>query len=394
MGLKEKILQLSESNFNEAVSIRRHLHQNPELSFGEFKTSAYIASKLDEYGIPYKKGIAVNGILATIEGKNPSKKIIALRADFDALPVEELNDSPYKSINKGVMHACGHDIHASSLLGTGKILNEIKNEFEGTILLVFQPAEERLPGGARLMLEADLFGSTQPELMLAQHVLPELDAGLVGFKSGMYMASCDEIFITISGKGGHAAMPHNITDTVLIASHIVVALQQIVSRNANAIIPSVLSFGKFIANGAPNILPSETKLEGTFRTIDEKWRTEAHEKIKKMACSIAEGMGGTCDCTILKGYPYLVNNDEITEKAVDYAKQYLGNDKVVGTEKRMTSEDFSYFTQKYPSTFYRLGVKNDSKGCNFPLHSAYFDADEDALKTGMGVMAWLAVSFL
>ncbi len=391
---KEHIKELSEDFFDEILSIRRHLHQHPELSFNEFETSQFIKDKLNEIGIPYKDGYVKTGIVGKIEGMHPEKRVIALRADIDALPITEQNDIGYKSRNKGVMHACGHDVHTASLLGTARILNSLTDQFEGTVLLIFQPAEEKLPGGAKLMLEEGALSNPRPELVIGQHVMPGMEVGKVGFRPGMYMASADEIYLTIKGKGGHAAMPHQITDTVLIASHIIVALQQISSRQADASVPTVLSFGKIEANGATNVIPPEVKIEGTFRTMDEEWRISAHKKIQQIAESVAEGMGGTCLVDIKMGYPYLVNHESTTLKAIQYASDYLGNDHVVALDLRMTGEDFAYFTQEFPATFYRLGVSDKEKRLVSPLHSPTFNIDESALKTGMTTMAWVALSFL
>jgi amidohydrolase len=389
----EKIKKKSAEIFNEIVDIRRCIHKNPELSYQEKETSEYIEKKLAEYGIEYISGFVKYGILGIIKGKNAGKTI-ALRADIDALPIQEKNIDEFSSKNDGVMHACGHDVHLASLLGTAKILNNIKNEFNGTVLLVFQPAEEKLPGGAKLMMEEGVFNKYIPDIVIGQHVLPDMKVGNVGFKSGMYMASTDEIYLTIKGKGGHAAMPHELVDTVLIASQIIVSLQQIVSRKANASIPSVLSFGKFIANGATNIIPDEVKIEGTFRTMNEEWRKNAHKEITKIAQQTAQLMGGTCDVNIVGGYPFLKNDVDVTEKAINFAKQFLGEENVENMEIRMTAEDFSYFSQKYPSTFYRLGTMNSNSSEIFPLHSSHFKVDENAMKNSTGLMAWIAFSFL
>ena len=391
--MKEKIKQLSQKYFNEILEIRRQIHKNPELSFQEFKTSEYIKQKLNEYGINFTDGYVKTGILGKIEGKNKGK-IIALRTDIDALPITEINKTSYTSVNKGVMHACGHDVHLASLLGAAKILNEIKDNFNGTILLVFQPAEEKLPGGAKLMIDEGIFDKIKPDIVIGEHVMPTMQVGNVGFKSGMYMASTDEIYLTIKGKGGHAAMPYQINDTVLIASHIITSLQQIVSRNTKSGIPAVLSFGKFIANGATNIIPNEVNIEGTFRTMDENWRKQAHKQITKIAKATAQGMGADCNVEIVSGYPALINDDKVTKQAISFAQEYLGKNKIEDMEIRMTAEDFAYFSQKYPSTFYRLGTMNKKKGIDSPLHSADFDIDEDAMKISGGLMAWLAFSFL
>ncbi len=391
---KDHIKKLSDDFFYEIRSVRRHIHQHPELSFQEFETSAFIKTKLKEYNIPFSDGYVKTGIIGKIEGKNPDKRVIALRADIDALPVTEQNEIEYKSKNEGVMHACGHDVHIASLIGTAKILNSLKDQFEGTILLIFQPAEEKLPGGAKLMMEEGALSDPKPHMVIGQHVMPGMKVGKVGFRPGMYMASADEIYLTVKGKGGHAAMPDQITDTVLIASHIIVALQQISSRQAQASVPTVLSFGKVEANGATNVIPPEVKIEGTFRTMDEKWRKKAHERIRKISSSIAEGMGGKCDARIEIGYPFLVNHEDITAKAISYAKDFLGSDNIEALDLRMTGEDFAYYSQVFPSTFYRLGISDKDNSFDSPLHSPSFNIDENALKTGMSTMAWIAISFL
>lgn len=393
MDLKNKISQLVEKHYSQVVEIRRHIHQNPELSFQEYETSKYITSLLDSWNIKYKSGIANTGIECILEGQNPQKKVIALRADMDALPVEEENDIPYKSNKKGVMHACGHDAHTASLLGTLLILKELKNHFEGTIKFIFQPAEEKLPGGAKQMIEEGVLENPIPEFILGQHVYPELTYGKVGFKKGVYMASSDELFLTIKGKGGHGAMPERITNTVLIASQVIVALQQMPAESAPKNIPTVLSIGKVIANGATNVIPNEVYLEGTFRTMDENWRKDAHNKITNIAKSIAEKQGATVDVNIKKGYPVLVNNENITEKVIQYAKEYLGDENVVELDIRMTAEDFAYYSQKIPATFYRLGTSSDTENIN-PLHSANFNIDEKSLRTGIGTMAYVSIQYL
>jgi amidohydrolase len=390
----QKVQEIANRIYPEIVEFRRHIHQNPELSFEENQTSEYIAKILDSLNITYRKGFVKTGIVAHIFGRNPLKRTIALRADMDALPIIEANGVDYKSKNVGVMHACGHDAHSASLLGAAIILNELKEEFEGTIKLIFQPAEELLPGGAKLMLEEGALMNPEPDLIIGQHVMPDFKVGTVGFRPGMYMASCDELYMTVTGKGGHAALSHHVTDTVLIASHIIVALQQIVSRNANAAIPTILSFGKVQANGATNIIPNEVHIEGTFRTMNEEWRTNAHEKMIKLAKGIAQSMGGDCDLRIEKGYPCLINDSTATGLAHNFAKEYLGNENVINMDLRMTSEDFAWYTLKYPSLFYRLGVKSDLDEPTKGLHTPTFDIDEKALNYGCGVMAWLAISFL
>ncbi|PCI96383.1 MAG: N-acyl-L-amino acid amidohydrolase [Flavobacteriales bacterium] len=378
----------------EVIVIRRHIHQNPELSFKEYNTSKYVCSKLDEFGIEYQSGIVETGIIGLIKGNNPESKVVALRADLDALPIFEENEVSYKSTNEGVMHACGHDVHTSSLLGAAKILNEVKSQFEGTIKLIFQPGEERLPGGASLMIKEGVLENPAPNSIIGQHVYPQLEAGKVGFKSGMYMASTDELFMTVKGKGGHAALPHLNVDPILITAHILTALQQVVSRMSHPTTPTVLSFGKMIANGATNIIPDKVELEGTFRAMDEEWRSEAHVKMKKMAESIAESMGGECEFEIVKGYPFLVNDELVTNNAKQSAIEFLGQENVIDLDLRMTAEDFAYFSQEKPSCFYRLGIKNEAKNINSGLHTSTFNIDEDALETSIGLMAWIAIKEL
>ena len=390
-NLSERIKNLSSKYLNDVIDIRRHLHQNPELSFCEFNTSSFVDEKLNEYGIGNRIKMANTGIVALIEGKNPGKKTIALRADMDALPITEINDVPYKSQNPGVMHACGHDAHTSSLLGAARILNELKSEFEGSVKLIFQPGEEKLPGGASMMIEEGVLKNPVPKGVIGQHVMPLIDAGKVGFRSGIYMASTDELYVKVIGKGGHGAMPHLNIDPVLIASHLIVALQQIVSRNASPIMPSVLSFGKVIANGATNVIPNEVYLEGTFRTLDEKWREEAHKRILHMATAVVEGMGAKVEFEIRKGYPALINNPELTESIRKGAEEYLGKDNVLDLDIWMAAEDFSFYSQQAKASFYRLGTRNESRGITSSVHTPTFDIEEKALATGMGLMAWLAV---
>lgn len=392
--LCEKIKTLAAEFAPDIIQIRRHLHTNPELSELEFKTADFICATLDSYGIQYTRGVGGNGIVAKIEGRRPESTTLALRADMDALPINELNDCDYKSQNPGVMHACGHDVHMASLLGASRILNKLRNEFEGTIRLIFQPSEEKFPGGALAMINDGVLKNPEPRRIIGQHVLPTLEAGKVGFKPGRYMASTDEIYLTIKGRGGHAATPELNTDTVLIASHIIVALQQVVSRMAPPGIPTVLSFGRVIANGQTNIIPSEVKIDGTFRTFDEAWRARAHEKITTLVQGLAESMGGSCDVHIDHGYPFLVNDELVTSEAKALAQQYLGAENVVDLEQRMTAEDFAYYSHIIPACFYRLGVKNPAWPTFRNLHTAEFDADESSLETGMGLMAWLAMGSL
>jgi amidohydrolase len=392
--LIDKVKKLAKEYASDVINIRRHIHANPELSYQEYNTAKYVAEQLRDIGIEPKEGVAETGLTAVIEGKNPTKKVIALRADMDALPITEANDVPYKSKNEGVMHACGHDAHTASLLGTCKILHELRNEFEGTIKLIFQPGEEKNPGGASLMIKDGALKNPDPSSILGQHVMPLIPVGKIGFRSGMYMASCDEIYLTVKGKGGHGAIPELAVDPVLITAHILVALQQIISRNASPKTPTVLSFGKVIANGATNIIPDEVKVDGTFRAMNEEWRAEAHKKITKMAQSIAEGMGGSCEVFISKGYPYLENDPLTTEAARKAASEYVGPENIVELPLWMGAEDFSYYTQEIPACFYRLGTRNEEKGITSYVHTPTFNIDESALEIGSGLMAWLAINSL
>ena len=392
--LKEKIKILAKAYKEEVILNRRHLHANPELSFHEYKTAAFVKERLQEIGITQIESKADTGWAALIEGRNPGKNTVALRADMDALPIIEENEVSYKSQNPGVMHACGHDAHTASLLGAAKILNEIKDHFEGTIKLIFQPGEEVAPGGASLMIRDKVLENPTPSGIIGQHVMPFIPVGKVGFRPGLYMASADELYITVKGKGGHGAMPETLIDPVLIASHMIVALQQVVSRAASPKIPSVLSFGRVEALGATNVIPNEVKIQGTFRTLDEPWRAKAHEKMLQIAHGIVEGMGGQLDFEIRKGYPFLKNNPEMTARAKLAAQDYLGEENVLDLDIWMAAEDFAFYSQIVDGCFYRLGTRNEAKGIISGVHTPTFDIDEDALEIGAGLMAWLAVSEL
>jgi len=391
--IKEQIQELSQKIFNDVVANRRHLHTHPELSFNEVATSAYVAAKLDELNIPYVR-MADNGLVGLLKGSKPSDQVVALRADMDALPITEANDVPYKSQNVGVMHACGHDVHTSSLLGTATILSALKDQFGGTIKFIFQPAEEKLPGGANLMIQQGVLENPKPQAVLGQHVMPLIDAGKVGFRAGKYMASTDEIYVTVKGKGGHGAQPQQNVDPVIIMAHMLTALQQVVSRFADPKSPSVLSFGKVIANGATNIIPNEVYLEGTFRTMDEQWRNEAHIRMKKMAEGIAESMGGSCEFNIVRGYPFLINEEKLTASARAHAEEYLGKENVLDLDIWMAAEDFAYFSQVADSCFYRLGTRNESRGITSAVHTPTFDVEESALGISTGLMAYMALKQL
>lgn len=371
---------------------RHHIHANPELSFEEFETARFVSDRLTEFGIEHQHGVAGTGVVGLIKGRNPDSRIIALRGDMDALPIVEQNEVPYKSTKPGIMHACGHDVHTSSLLGASWILQQVKDQFEGTIKLIFQPGEEKVPGGASLLIKEGVLQNPAPQSIVGQHVMPFLPVGKVGFREGLYMASADEIYLTIHGKGGHGAMPNLAIDVVAISAQVITALQQVVSRSADPKTPSVLSFGTVIAKGATNILPNSIYLEGTFRTMDEDWRAKAHQKIRQIVEGICESFGAKADLEIRKGYPFLKNDPVLTRKMKKCAQEYLGAENVVDLDIWMAAEDFSYYTQEMPGCFYRLGTRNEEKGIVSGVHTPTFDIDEDALEIGCGLMAWLAVN--
>lgn len=389
----DTIKQLATQQKQSTIEKRRHLHAHPELSFKEFNTSAFIKKQLDQLDIPWQ-AMAETGVVGIIKGEQPSDKVIALRADMDALPITEANTFSFISQNPGVMHACGHDAHTASLLGTAGILQSLRKQFGGTIKVIFQPAEERLPGGASIMIKEGVLKNPTPQSVVAQHVMPSLECGKIALRPGKHMASMDEVFITVRGKGGHGAQPHQNTDPVLIASHIVVALQQLVSRMANPSMPTVLTIGKVIANGAINITPGEVYMEGTFRTFDELWRKQAHAQIKKVATGVAESMGGHCDIIIDYGYPFLINDEQIARQVRTIAEEYLGKSNVVEADLWMAAEDFAYYTQQSNACFYLLGVGNAEKGIGSALHTPTFTIDENALEISTGLMAYIAVKQL
>lgn len=388
----DSIKSLSQQYAADAVQTRRHLHAHPELSFNERETARFVARELTALGLEPQEGVADTGVVALITGTLPgNERVVGLRADMDALPIHEANEVPYKSTVEGVMHACGHDVHTASLLGTARILTQLRDQFSGTIKLVFQPAEEKAPGGASLMIKEGVLDNPRPAGMIGQHVAPNVPVGKIGFREGMYMASTDEIYMTVRGKGGHAAMPDNLVDPVLIASHIIVALQQIISRNRPPASPSVLSFGRFIADGVTNVIPNYVEIEGTFRCMNEEWREKGMAQMQKMAETMAEAMGGVCEFTRVKGYPYLKNHPELTRRLRTQAEAYMGRENVVDLDLWMAGEDFAFYSQVVDSCFYRLGTRNEARGIISGVHTPTFDIDESALAIGPGLMAWLAV---
>lgn len=389
--LLQTIQQYAAKHAAEFIQVRHHLHAHPELSYQEFETSAFIQQKLTEYGISFQVK-ATTGIVGIIEGRNATSRVIALRADMDALPITEENEVAYKSQNTGVMHACGHDVHTTCLLGAAKILNELKDQWEGTVKLIFQPGEERNPGGASYMIKEGALENPRPMGIIGLHVHPGLELGKLSFRKGRVMASADEIYITIRSKGGHAAQPHLTADTILIASQLIVSLQQIISRNNNPISPSVLSICSIQGGHTTNVIPSEVKLMGTFRAMDEAWRFKAHELIRKQAIGLVESMGAEIDLHIDVGYPTVDNDAALTTAAWKLADTYMGKQNVEETELRMGAEDFGYYTQVIPGCFYRLGVRNEAAGIIHNVHTPRFNIDERAIETGIGMMAWLGAS--
>ena len=392
--LRDTIKNKAKAQHAALVDIRRHLHMHPELSFQEFNTARFIAKTLKELNIACQEGIANTGVVALIKGKNPEKATVALRADIDALPIHETNEVPYKSKNKGVMHACGHDVHTASLIGVAKLLDGLKEEFEGTIKLIFQPAEEKNPGGAITMIREGVLEYPKPASIMGQHVDPRLPVGKVGFIKGTMLASADELHITIKGRGGHAASPELAVDPILIAAHMIVALQQLVSRNCNPIVPSVLSLCQINAGTTTNVIPEAVQIAGTLRTVDEQWRREAHQKITDLVVGMAQAMGGRGELVINHGYPCLNNDPALTQRTIEAARAFLGAAQVVDVELCMGAEDFAYYAQQVPGCFYYLGVQNSAQGITSYVHTSTFDIDEAALELGPGLMAWLAIKEL
>ncbi|MFN5374770.1 MAG: M20 family metallopeptidase [Chitinophagaceae bacterium] len=385
--IQETIKSLASTYFEEYRSIRHHLHANPELSFKEFETSKFVQAQLTSIGIPFSI-LGETGVIGIIKG-NPSNRVIALRADMDALPIHEENKVSYASTKDGVMHACGHDVHTTCLLGAARILNDLKDQWDGTIKLIFQPGEEKNPGGASILIKEGVLTNPVPEKIYGQHVHPQLEVGRMNFSSGKVMASADEIYITIKGKGGHAAKPNLTADTILTAAQIVNALQQLISRNNNPLSPSVLSICSIQGGFTTNVIPSEVKMMGTFRAMDEKWRFEAHERIRTIVESTAKANGAEVELEISIGYPSVINDEETTAIGKALAIDLIGAENVGVAEVSLGAEDFGYYTQEIPGCFYRLGTGNIKKGIVSGVHTPTFDIDEEAIKMGISMMAFL-----
>lgn len=389
--LQQSIKHLANKYADEFIAVRRHLHAHPELSYQEFQTAEFVRQQLQKMGIQHRT-MAQTGVIGLIEGKNAGKRVIALRADMDALPITEENNVEYKSKHQGVMHACGHDVHTTCLLGAAKILQELKDEWEGTVKLIFQPGEERNPGGASILIKEGVLKDPSPQAIFGLHVHPHLEVGKFSFRGGKVMASADELYITVKGPGGHAAAPHLTVDTVLVASHLVIALQQVISRNRNPFNPSVLSICSFQGGHTTNVIPSEVKLMGTFRALDEEWRFKAHELIRRQCVEIGQAMGAAIDLHIDIGYPAVYNNEALNQIAVQQASLFVESDRIQETEVRMGAEDFGYYSQVIPGCFFRLGAGNVAKGIVSGVHTPTFNVDESAIENGMGMMAWLGAT--
>ncbi len=389
--LAQRVKDLAASGLERTVAIRRHLHARPELSFEEHETVAYVAARLDELGIPHRS-VAGTGLVAGIEGTAGSGPTVALRADMDALPILEQNEVAYRSVNEGVMHACGHDVHTASLLGTAAILQSLRSELSGNVRLLFQPGEEKLPGGATKMIAAGALTGPVPTAIFGQHVHPPLEAGKVGFRPGIYMASTDELYLTVRGRGGHGALPHQAIDPIVITAQLITALQQLISRETDPTLPAVLTFGHIASDGgATNVIPNAVRLLGTLRTLDENWRAELHRRLQRTVTGLAAALGGSAELEIRHGYPFLKNDVALTNRAWDEARRFLGEDRAVELPIRMTGEDFAFYSHEVPACFYRLGVAGPARPDRPPVHTDTFDVDEACLETGSGLMAWLAL---
>ncbi len=394
----EQIKALAEEIYPEVVRLRRAIHQNPETAFEEYETARLVAETLQPLGLELQTSIAGTGVIATLRGGRPGRTVM-LRADMDALPIHELNDFDFRSQNPGKMHACGHDAHTASLLGAAMILSRLRDQLNGTVRFLFQPSEERLPGGAKVLIDEGLFQKDvfqpTPSAIFGMHVQPDLETGKIGVRSGMYMASADELYLTVKGTGGHAAGPHRLqADAVLVTAHLIVALQSIISRNCPPDVPSVLSFGRVIADGATNVIPETARLEGTFRAMDEVWRFRAHELMRRVAEHTALAFGAEVELEIAVGYPALYNHPDETELVRKAATAYVGEENVVDLDLWFASEDFAWYLREIPGSFYRVGTGNVAKGIVHGLHTPRFTIDEEALRISPGFMAYLATEYL
>ena len=389
-----RIKHIVLESYEELISCREHLHENPELSFKEYNTAKFVASKLTDMGISYTDGVAGTGIVALIKGNNPIKKCIALRTDLDALPIQEENNISCKSKVSGVMHACGHDVHTTCLLGAAKVLNSLKSEFEGTIKLIFQPGEEVLPGGASMMISEGVLANPKVDEIYALHVLPSMEVGKVGFKSGKYMAACDELYLSVVGKGGHAALPNQYNNPIMIMAELLQKLDSYIKSLALVDSPYVFAFGDLHAHGATNVIPEQSNAKGTFRSMNETWREDVHLKLRSFVDDFLKLNNASGELKIIKGYPFLQNDQELTDNAFIITQKLLGIDMVERMSIRMTAEDFSYYSQQVPACFFRLGVRNEAKGIVHGVHHPKFNIDNEALKVGVSSLTAIALQAL
>ncbi|MEF8816807.1 MAG: M20 family metallopeptidase [Salinibacter sp.] len=384
----DSIQSAADDVYPEVVDLRRALHRRPELSGEEHETARRVAERLEALGLDVRTGVYETGVVATLDGDEPGPTLL-LRADMDALPIQEETGLDFASEHEGVMHACGHDLHTSSLLGTAMILARHREAVHGQVRFCFQPHEERIPGGAKFMIEEGVLdardGGPAPAAAIGQHVKPDLPPGTLGVRPGAFMASTDEVYVTVTGAGGHAAAPHEGVDPVYVASEIVGALQSLVSRRCPPGVPSILTIGRLVADGATNVIPDTARLEGTFRAMDETWRFRAHALFRQLVRRTAEAHGATAEVEVREGYPALHNDEATTSLVRTAAHEYVGPGRTVDADRWFAGEDFAYFLQECPGTFYQLGV-----GSDHGLHTSRFDPDEEALRTGTGFMAYLA----
>ena len=395
-AIRGQVMDLAAQLAPRYWEARCSLHMNPEPSFAEEKTSEFVQQHLEGLGISFTGGWAGHGVVAVIKG-HAEGNVVGLRADLDALPIHEQNDVAYRSQNEGWMHACGHDFHTACLLGVAEALHTLRNQWAGEVVLIFQPGEERLPGGASQMIEQGVLHRHKPHVMLAQHVTPEISAGEVGFKQGRFMASTDEIYITVTGKGGHAAMPASFISPIIAASNLVLGLEKEFMHpvsQAGMHYPTVFTIGKFEGLGATNVVPKEVKLEGTFRTFNEQWRKACHNVLQRFCLKFARKNHVEVDLRIVRGYPCLVNHPELTAFCEDEARQYLGEERVHSLPLRMTAEDFAFFSERMPVCFYRIGTGGQTPETRFNVHHPNFDVAQESMETALGLMTWLTLNAL
>ena len=389
---QQHLISKFKAVFEKMCDYREHLHMHPELSYKEFKTAEFVKQTLKSIGLGDIQSIGETGVITTIYAKHHSKKdkCIAFRADLDALTIQELNDVKYKSQNEGVMHACGHDVHTSILLGLAEVLWSFKDQLPQPVKLIFQPGEEVNPGGANLIIDGGGLKNPEVSKIFALHVFPDFEFGNCGFREGLYMASSDELHITIKGKGGHGALKGQTINPMFMGAEFIIAAEQYINTNTPKDTPSVINFGRFEALGSTNVIPEKALIKGTFRTMNEKWRTVAKAKLKDIAQNISEKYGGHIDLNISQGYPFLKNDPELTRSVKNLASITIGKDKVHDLELRMTAEDFAFYSHIVPVCFFRLGVGNISKGITYNVHHARFDIEPKSMLTGLEVFSSIA----